>query len=188
MCSGALLRARRCARLGVDRFRGGRRIRFLRLLLGNLGSEFHDTREQRIDCRSHFGVTRPLPLQKLLEHVHGFEANIDDFGVRLNHSVAQVAKQVFNAMGHRGDAMEADLRRRPFHRMHRAEQAVDVVRIRIGFESQQAFRHGLQVLFGFRYEEFENFVRDVSICRQRRGKGRASECVRRHRLGWFQLR
>ncbi len=148
------------------------------LLLGNFGSEFHDAREERVDCRGHFGVTRPLAVQKLLEHVHGFEANVDDFGVRLNHSVAQVAKQVFDAMGDRRNAMEADLRRRSFHRMHRAEQAVDVVGIRIGFESQQAFRHGLQVLFGFRYEEFENFVGDVSIRRQRRGKRRASECVR----------
>ena len=121
---------------------------------------------KRINCRSHFGVARPLAMQKLLQDVNGLEANVDDLSARLHHSFAQVTDQVFDAMRHRREAVQSDLRRGTFYRVHRPEQAVDVFGIRIGFERQQAFGHSLQVLLRFRNEEFENFVRDVAILRQ----------------------
>jgi len=48
---------------------------------------------------------------------------------------------------------------------------VNIVRLRIRFERQQAFRHRLQVLFSLRDKKIENFVRHVAVGRQLVGIG-----------------
>ncbi len=147
-------------------------LRWLRGLSGScfLGGffrgQFRDLREQRIYRRAHFVVARPLPVQEFFQDVHGFQADIDDIRARFQHAIAQVADQIFDAMRDGRKTMQAHLRGRALYRVHRAEQAIDVFRVGIGFEREQTFRHGLQVLFGFGNEKFQDFVRNFAILRQ----------------------
>ena len=141
------------------------------------GREFGDAREQRIDGGAHFRIACPLAVQKLLQDVHRLEANIHDFGARLQCAVAQLADQIFHAVGDGRKPMQADLRRRTFHRVNGAEQAIDSSAFGLRFESEQAFGHGLQMLFGLGNEKFENFVRHFAILRQVIGK-RICRCER----------
>ncbi len=62
--------------------------------------------------------------------------------------------------------MQSDLRGGAFYRVHGAEEAVDIFRIGIGFEREQAFGDGLEMLFGFGNEKFQDFGRDIAILRQ----------------------
>ena len=130
------------------------------------GREFRDAREQRIDRSGHFGVARPLAMQKLFQHVHGLQAHVHDFGAGLQRAVAQAADQVLHAMRDRGKPVQAHLRGGAFYRVHRAEQAIDFVRVRIPLEREQAFGDRLQMLLGFGNEEFEHFVGDFAILRE----------------------
>ena len=70
-------------------------------------------------------------------------------------------------MRHGGKPVQTHLRGRTLHRVHRAEQAINFVRVRMSFEREQAFGDGLQMLFGFGNEEFENFVGNFAILRKR---------------------
>ncbi len=63
--------------------------------------------------------------------------------------------------------METDLRGRTFYGVHRTEEAINVVRIGMAFEGQQAFGYGLQMLFGFGNEKFKDLIGHFTILRQR---------------------
>ena len=69
-------------------------------------------------------------------------------------------------MGDGGEAVEADLRGGALHGVHGAEEAVDIFRVGIGFEREQAFGDGLEMLFGFGNEKLQDFGRDIAILRQ----------------------
>ena len=77
--------------------------------------------------------------------------------------------------------MQSDLRGGAFHRVHGAEKAVDIFRVGIGFEREQTFGDGLQVLFGFGNEKFEDFRGHFAILRQMIDK-RVREAARRQRV------
>src|SRR5690242_20965475 len=51
--------------------------------------------------------------------------------------------------------------------MHRAEEAINVVRIGMSLQSEQALGHGLQMLFGFGNEELKDLIGHLTILRQR---------------------
>ena len=82
-------------------------------------------------------------MQEFLERVDRFEQQIDDFGAGLQETIAQPAYQILDAVGHGGQPVQADLRRRTFDRVHRSEQPVDVLGVGIAFERQQTVCHGL---------------------------------------------
>ena len=157
---------KRGRRSSGGRFRARRRLRCCGFVFDFFRCQFRDAREQRIDCGGHFRVARPLAVQEFLQHVDRLQQHVHDFGAGLQNTIAQAADQVLHAMRDRREPVQADLRGRAFHRVHRAEQAVNVVRVGIAFERQQAFGDGLQMFFGLGNEELENFVRDIAILRQ----------------------
>ena len=71
--------------------------------------------------------------------------------------------------------MQTHLRRRAFDGVHRSKQPVDIVRIGIALESEQAFGDGLQVLFGFGDEKFEDFIGHFVIRGKPVNEGRPRE-------------
>ena len=149
------------------RFHSRAQLRIHAAFLGGLfGREFRDAREQRINRGGHFGIARPLAVEKLLEHIHGLEEQVHDFGAGLQRAIAQASDQIFDAMGHRGEPVQTDLRGGAFYGVHRAEQAIDVVRVGIPLEREQAFGDRLQMFLGFGNEELEHFVGDFAILRE----------------------
>ena len=54
--------------------------------------EIRDAREKRIDRRGHFGIARPLPVEKFLQDIDGLQKQVDDFGAGLQRAVAQAAR------------------------------------------------------------------------------------------------
>src|SRR3984893_8230791 len=99
----------------------------VRYFLGNLvflriqWSKFGNTGEQRIDSRSHFGLVGPLLVERLLQDIDGFEAQIDNRRGGIDLSVPEAADQVFYAVGYGAQPTEAHLRSRALYRVNRAE-------------------------------------------------------------------
>ena len=58
---------------------------------------------------------------------------------------------------------QSNLCSRTFYGVNSAKQAVNVFRIIVAFKREQAIAHNLQVFFGFRLEEFVNFVRHFVV-------------------------
>ena len=106
-------------------------------------------------------------MQQLLERVHCVEAQIHNLGARLQAAVAHAPDQFFHAMRYDGAAVHSDLRGRAFHRVHRAEQPVDIFGVRIALERQQAFGYGLEMFLGFGDENFEHLCGNIAVL----GKG-----------------
>ena len=157
-------RNRRCP--DRERFHSGRSFGFTAFLGCFFGRELRDSREQRINGGGHFGIARPLAVEKLLEHIHGLEEQVHDLGAGLQHAVAQASDHIFDAMGHRGEPVQTDLRGGAFDGVHRAKQAIDLVRVGISLEREQAFGDRLQMFLGFGNEELEHFVGDFAILRE----------------------
>src|SRR6185437_15447405 len=63
--------------------------------------------------------------------------------------------------------METDLRGRTFYGVHRTEEAIDIVRVGMAFEGQQALGYCLQMLFGLGNEKFKDLIGHFTILRQR---------------------
>ena len=114
-------------------------------------------------------------MKKLLQDIHGLQEQVHDFGAGLQRAVAQSPDQIFHAMGHGGEPVQTDLRGRTFHGVHRAEQAINVVRIGMALERQQAFGDRLQMFLGFGNKELKNFVGDFAILREAVNKRSARE-------------
>ena len=96
-------------------------------------------------------------MKSFLEDIDGFEAKIDNLGAGFQFAVAEPANQVFDAMGDSAEPLEADLSCGSFYGVDGAEKLVDFFRAMIGFKREQAVADDLQMLFGFRLKEFENF-------------------------------
>jgi hypothetical protein len=69
-------------------------------------------------------------------------------------------------MGHSGKPMQTHLRGRTLYGVHRAEEAINVVRVGMSFEGEKAFGYGLQMLFGFGNEKLKHLVGHFTILRQ----------------------
>src|SRR5579871_3000617 len=69
-------------------------------------------------------------------------------------------------MRDRPQSLQSDLGSRAFHGVNRAEQLVDFFGVVISFEREQAVAHNLQMLFGFRLEEFQDLGGYVVVQRQ----------------------
>ena len=85
--------------------------------LGFLGfqrREFRDTAEKGINAGADFQFIGPLLVQRFLQHVDGFQAQVDDRRRWLNFSVTQTSDQIFNAVRDGAEPPQANLRRRPF--------------------------------------------------------------------------
>ena len=74
------------------------------------GREFRYPAEQGIDAGANFEFVSPLFVQRFLQDVDGFEAEIDDRWRWLDFLVTQTADQVFNAMSNGAEALQANLR------------------------------------------------------------------------------
>ena len=105
----------------------------------------------------------PLLVQRFLQDVDGFEANVDDGGRRFDLAIAQTADQIFDAMGDGAEALQSDLSRGAFDRVNRAEKSIDLFGIVVAFQRNQAIADDLQMLFGFRLEKFQNLRGDFVI-------------------------
>ena len=133
------------------------------LFFGFERRELGDATKQRIDTGSHFGLVSPLVMQGLLEDVNGFKADIDDRRRRIDFAVAEPADHIFDTMSDGAETLEADLRSGALHGVNGAEEAVDLVGIVVALEGNQAIADDLEMLFGFRAEEFENFGADFIV-------------------------
>ena len=99
-----------------------------------------------------------MPVEALLQHVHRLETQVHDGGRRLDLAVAQPPDQVLDAMRDCPETLQPHLRRRPFHRMDRPEKLIDFFWIACSFKRKEAIADDLEMLFGFRLEEFQNLA------------------------------
>src|SRR5215472_6842318 len=118
-----------------------------------LRSQRCDFAEQGIDALAHFGFVGPLAMKRFLEDVHRFQADVHDRWRRMQFTVAQTTDEIFDAVRDAAKTLEADLGGRTFDGVNGAEEPVDVFRIVVAFEREQAVTDDLQVLFGFGLEE-----------------------------------
>ena len=123
-----------------------------------LRRKLRNARKQGIHSRAHLGFVRPLPVEALLQYVHRLETEIHDGGRRLDLAVAQPPDQVLDAMRDCPETLQPHLRRRPFHRMDRPEKLIDFFWIACSFKRKEAIADDLEMLFGFRLEEFQNLA------------------------------
>ena len=70
-------------------------------------------------------------------------------------------------MGDGTETLEAYLRGGTLYRVNGAEEAIDFLGIVVAFEGDEAIADDLQMLFGFRLEEFEDFGTDFVVGWQR---------------------
>ena len=114
----------------------------------------------------HGAFIKPLPVEKLLQYIHGFQADVYDFSAGAQSSIAQATNQIFSTMSHAGNPLQPNLRRRTFHGVHGAKQAIDFVRAGIGFQRKQAIGDHLKMLFCFGHKEFKDLSGNIAIVRQ----------------------
>ena len=105
-------------------------------------------------------------MQRFLQYVDRFQANIDDHRRRFNFSVAQTADKIFDAMGNGAEAFQADLSRRAFQRVDGAEKLVNFFGIIVALQRNQTIADDLQMLFSLWLEKLQNFVGNVIVGRQ----------------------
>ena len=97
-------------------------------------------------------------MERFLQDVHRFEAQIHNCGRRLDFALAHPANQVFDAVGDGAQPFQPDLRRGALDRVNRAEQLVNFLGIVVGLEGNQAIADDLQMLFGLGLEKLQNLV------------------------------
>ncbi len=71
-------------------------------------------------------------------------------------------------MRNSGDALPAHLRSRTFYSVHGAEEAVNVLFVRLRLQRQQAIGDDLQMLLNFGDEELQHFVGNILVGQQLR--------------------
>ena len=112
-------------------------------LRGSFRNILGDSRQQQIHCRAHFQIARPLAVQKFLQNVHRLQADVHNFSAGVQRTVAQLADQILDAMRHRRQPVQSNLRRRTFNGVHRPEQAINLFEVRTSLQSEQTFGDGL---------------------------------------------
>src|SRR4029077_6880555 len=130
-------------------------------------SKLRDASQQGIDPRPHIHFVRPLPVERLLQNVHRLQAQIHHRRRGFQFSLAQAPDQILDAVSNRSQSLQPDLRRRTLDGVNGAKQFVDLFRIVVAFQRNQAVTDDLKVLFRLRLEEFKNFVRNFVVRRQR---------------------